>query len=512
MKTSFQAAAERLLSITGAPLVGALFAILPTGCGPGPTPEGKPVLTVIQSSVALGDPHIVSGARGPKSIVRSVYDALVALDPAGRYRPALAERWDVSADARTWTFHLRRGVTFHNGEELRASDVLATLGRVLDPSIGGAFGTEGVYISYLGSADISAPDDRTVRIVTEHPMADLLDLVVDMPISPESELGRLPGVYVGSGPYRIQDRSDRRVVLVEHEAYWGDGPEFSEIHWIAEPDPERRVDAVLEGRADIAAGIGLRGRDRIAAEGGGVTAHEMGSSLAIIFMINALEGPGRDRRVRQALNHALDVEAIISEITGGAAEPLNGYLTPIHFGYDPDTPPYAHDPEAAGRLLAEAGYPDGLTLVFDIPRTMPDEMPALARMMAEQYAEVGITLEVVEHQDRPGYSQMVRAKQIADAAGFDSSPRSTYRVLREKIHSGLRGPWWEGYQNEEVDALIEEAQATVSDAERRAIYRRIYALVRDDAPWIFLYNPTLYWGSGPSVEWTPRVDGLLVFD
>jgi peptide/nickel transport system substrate-binding protein len=133
-------------------------------------------------------------------------------------------------------------------------------------------------------------------------------------------------------------------------------------------------------------------------------------------------------------------------------------------------------------------------------------------MMAEQYSQVGITLEIVEHQDRAAYSEMVRAKQINDAAAFDSSPRSTYRVLREKLHSGLQGPWWEGYDNEQVNALIEEAQATVDDARRQAIYQRIYTIVRDDAPWIFLYSPTRYFAvSSAMPDWQPRADGLLIF-
>ena len=493
-------------------LLGAVFTLpLLSSCGPPRAATRQPVLTVVQSAVEIGDPHIVSDALGRRSIIYSIYEALVGLDERGNYQPALAERWDVAEDARTWTFYLRDGVRFHNDDVLSASDVVATLGRVLDPSIGGAFGTQGVYISYLGSAEITAPDDLVVRIVTEDPMADLLDLIVDMPISPASELGRLPGTYVGSGPYEVIQQSDTLVVIAAHDNYWGKTPEYEEIRWIGESDSDKRVDAVLGGRADIAAGIGIRGRDRIA-EAGGVLAHEMDSGLAIIFMANALEGPGRDRRVRQALNYALDRDEIISEITHGAAKPLSGYLPPNHFGYNPETLPYTHDPDRARSLLAEAGYPDGLTLVFDIPQVMPDEMPELARMMVDQYSRVGITVEIVEHQDRSAYSQMVREKRINDAAGFDSSPRSTYRVLREKIHSGLRGPWWEGYENEEVNALIEEAQATVSDTVRQAIYRQIYTIIRDDAPWIFLYNPTLYWGVGSAMEgWTPRTDGLLVF-
>ena len=488
-----------------------LGALVAASCSPAPTAIRQPVLTVYQSSASIGDPHIVSDALARRSIIYSVYEALVRLDELGNYQPALAERWEVGEDARSWTFHLRDGVTFHNGEVLSAFDVVATLGRVLDPSIGGAFGTQGVYISYLGTAEISAPDDMTVRIVTVDPMADLLDLVVDMPISPASELHRLPEAYVGSGPYEIIEQSGTRLVIAAHDDYWGETPDYEEIHWVAEGDSEKRVDALLDGRADIAAGIGIQGRDRIAEDGTALT-HEANSGLAIIFMANSLEGAGSDRRVRQALNYALNVDGIIEEIKHGAAQPLSGYLTPNHFGYNPETPPYPYDPDRARSLLAEAGYADGLELVFDIPQVMPNEMPELARMMAEQYGQVGITVEIVEHQDRSAYSQMVREKNINNAAGFDSSPRSTYRVLREKIHSGLKGPWWEGYENAEVDALIGEAQATVSDTKRQAIYRQIYTIIRDDAPWIFLYNPTLYWGVDATItDWKPRVDGLLVF-
>ena len=225
-----------------------LGALVAASCSPAPTATRQPVLTVYQSSASIGDPHIVSDALARRSIIYSVYEALVRLDELGNYQPALAERWEVGEDARSWTFHLRDGVTFHNGEVLSAFDVVATLGRVLDPSIGGAFGTQGVYISYLGTAEISAPDDMTVRIVTVDPMADLLDLVVDMPISPASELHRLPEAYVGSGPYEIIEQSGTRLVIAAHDDYWGETPDYEEIHWVAEGDSEKRVDALLTKR------------------------------------------------------------------------------------------------------------------------------------------------------------------------------------------------------------------------------------------------------------------------
>jgi peptide/nickel transport system substrate-binding protein len=227
-------------------------------------------------------------------------------------------------------------------------------------------------------------------------------------------------------------------------------------------------------------------------------------------MCNLQSGVCTDRRVRQALNYALDVPELIETVMEGAARPLNGPLTYLHFGNDPSAPPYPHDPEKARALLAEAGYADGLHLVLDVPTILPDEAPHLARRMAKQYAEVGIVTEIKEFTDRPGYADMVRAKQIDDACCFDSSPLSTYRVLHEKFHSGVRGPWWQGYSNPEVDALIDQAQATADNARRRDLYRRAYRMIRDDAPWIFLYSPTYSWGVGPRVRgWTAGNDGLI---
>jgi len=154
-----------------------------------------------------------------------------------------------------------------------------------------------------------------------------------------------------------------------------------------------------------------------------------------------------------------------------------------------------------------------LELVFDIPSVMPDEAPRLAQMMAEQYKHVGISAEIIEHKDRAAYSEMVRDKNINDACCFDSSPRSTYRVLREKIQSTLKGPWWQGYENKEVNDLIKQAEATFDTAERQKIYRQIYPIVRDDAPWIFLHRPTRYWGVRSTMQdWKLRSDGLLIFN
>jgi peptide/nickel transport system substrate-binding protein len=184
-----------------------------------------------------------------------------------------------------------------------------------------------------------------------------------------------------------------------------------------------------------------------------------------------------DRSVRQALNYALDVPELIETAMKGAGRVLNGPLTPYHLGYNPSTPPYGYAPERAKMLLREAGYGDGMRVVLDVPTILPDRAPALARQMAEHYSKVGIVAEVREFPDRPAYADMVRAKEIDDACCFDSSPLSTYRGLGEKFHSGVHGPWWQGYENPQGDQLLDRAAATPEGARRQELYRQAYRTI-----------------------------------
>jgi len=439
----------------------------------------------------------------------ALYEPLIQHGSGGDYQPCLATHYRTEDDARTWTFKLRTDVTFHNGHVLEAEDVVATLERACDPVLGGKMGTQGVYQSYLEDAAVKAVDSHTVRLVKAWPMSDLLDLLVDIPIVPKRALDDLPDTPVGSGPYCLAEAEDNNLVMKAFRNYWRGEPPVETVYWRAEPDPERRIADLLAHEADIVADVSVQNKRTIeATEHCRVVASQ--SSLCIIYMCNAQSGVCTNKLVRQALNYALDTPKIIDTLKGGAGRPLNGPLTPSHLGYDPSTSPYGHDPAAARALLAEAGYADGLHLILDVPTSLPDEAPKLAQLMAEQYASVGITTEIKTFPDRERYADMVRAKRIDDACCFDSSPLSTYRIFREKVHSGVRGPWWQGYSNPEVDMLIDQAQAAVDIAVRRALYRRAHRIIRDDAPWIFLYSPIYLWGIGPRARgWTAGIDGLI---
>jgi ABC-type transport system substrate-binding protein len=365
-----------------------------------------------------------------------------------------------------------------------------------------------VYSSYLDGAELRALDRYTVEIKTAEPMADLLDLIVDLPIVPQGALAGLPDKAIGSGPYRLVEASDDLVVVEAYADHWGGRPNMDELLWRGVPDPQQRVAELLAEKADIVSDLLPENCRPIhdSAEAEVVSAQ---STVCAIFICNISTGVCSDRRVRKALNYALDVEELVGTIMHGAARPLNGPLTPQHFGYDP-VAPYPHDPNKAKDLLAEAGHASGIELVLDVPSTLPDEATVLAQLMAKQFARAGIKTEIREFSDRPAYAEMVRDKQMGDAACFDSSPLSTYRILREKLHSGVAGPWWQGYTNPAVDTLLDKARATCDLTQRRDLYREAYRFISDDAPWIFLYNPTLFWGVGPHAQdFAPRIEGLI---
>ena len=189
-------------------------------------------LTILQSSVALPDPHILSDAREGLNLLAAVYDSLIRYTGPEEFGPALAEAWELAPDARTWTFHLRTGVRFHNGEALTAADVVASIERARSPQLGGSYGTDGVFRSYVAAATVTAIDDRTIRIATDEPSAYLLDLLVYLPIAPRGTLDQLPARHIGSGPFRIINATPQAVTMEAFAQSWHGAPQAQRLTWL----------------------------------------------------------------------------------------------------------------------------------------------------------------------------------------------------------------------------------------------------------------------------------------
>jgi peptide/nickel transport system substrate-binding protein len=468
-------------------------------------------LRIVQARVAPGDPHINTDGRDRLSLRYSIYDTLVRRDYSGRFVASLATGWICEPDARTWTLSLRDDVSFSDGRRLGAEDVIASIERVSDPAAPGEMATQGVLSSYLDGATYEAIDRSTLRIVTTHPLADLLDLLVDIAIIParSAHADDAGPDTPGTGPYRLTNIGDEWARMEAVPGHWAGMPRFHAVRWDAEPSAMERARIVARGTADLATDIGPGGQSLVEMAPG-ATAYGADTSLCVALLLNASAGVCVDRRVRQALNYGANVDRIVEQVMGGAAVRVNGPLSQLHLGHDPSMPAYPHDPARALRLLREAGHGDGMTLTIDVPTSLPDEAQALVDALAVDYAAIRVTVRTRVHEDRPAYAEMVRAKQIADACCFDSSPLSTYRVLREKLHSGVAGPWWQGYANPEVDQLIDEAAATVDDRSRQRVYRAAYRIIRDDAPWLLLYAPRVIFGRGQRLRgWQPAINGLV---
>jgi len=463
--------------------------------------------TVVQPSAALGDPHVLSDIRDRRSIIDSVYDALVRRRDDGSFSPWLATQWQTDATCRQWRFELRAGVHFHDGTQLRADDVLASLQRALSEDLPGELGTQGVLRSYLQSADIYTTGPLALAIDSDAPVADLLDLLVDIPIVPTHALAGLPDAAVGSGPYQLARAEPGYVELTAFAAHWAGVPPAGRLIWRAESDAERRQQLVQTGQADLAVEP-----PRHLAAAGSPALLSQDSFLCVIFLFNLFDGPCRDVRVRQALNHAIDLSAIIADpsIMAGAAQPLAGPLAPSHPGADRDVLPYAFDPERARTLLREAGFANGLTLNIDLPARFPDESIALANKLATYFAAVGVHAHLRIHQDRPGYSHLVRTKKTGDLCCFDSSPASAWRVFREKLDSRHQGPWWQGFDNQRLNQLIDQAAAQAEEEARHVLQQQAFRIVHDEAPWLFLYAPQNLWFQGPAAAgWQPSIEGRV---
>jgi peptide/nickel transport system substrate-binding protein len=466
------------------------------------------VVRIVQARVQTGDPQMTTDNKDVLSIRAALYDGLVHWAGPGSFVPAIAEHWSCADDARSWTFRLRNGVRFHSGRQLSAADVVASLRRLADPAVGGELATQGVIQSYLEGATIDAVGELVAIVRTAQPLADLLDLLADIPIL-DTDADPAHGIP-GTGPFRLITGSGDQLIMERFGDYWGAAPEPRELHWLAVPDGQRRATALLDASADLVTGIPVHLRADAAAH---AKVLEASTSLCVAFLLNCVAGACSDRRVRRALNYGLNVQHMIDTVMDGGAIRTNGPFTALHVGFDPDTAPYPYDPNTARQLLAEAGYDRGLDLVVDVPTSLPDEAVALGRSLQEHYAQLGISVTLREFNHRPAYAEMVRNKQIDDASCFDSSPLSTYRVLREKLHSGVRGPWWQGYANPDVDALVDRASATIDNSTRQHLYRHAYRLIRDDAPWVFLYSPAMYLGIGPSlVRWQPGFNSIIRFD
>jgi peptide/nickel transport system substrate-binding protein len=406
-------------------------------------------------------------------------------------------------DDTTWQLKLRRGVVFHDGEPFNAEAVRFTFQRVLDPE---QKSPNRANMAEIARVDVI--DDYTVNLVTRQPYAPLINRLLDFPIVPPryaAEKGNQGMALrpVGTGPYRFVELvKDDRLVVEAFDRHWRGAPRIRRVVYKPIPEPFTRAAALRNNEVDLITTIPPNLAREL--EGvGGIRAQRVPSSWIIYLGLNAFKKPLSDVRVRQALNYATDVDAIVKNVLEGNGRRLEGPLTPQMFGYDGSVKGYPHDPARARKLLAEAGYPDGLEITLESPAGRYQGDKEIAEALGGQWQKAGFRPRV-QVAEWGAYFKRYLGKQFQDAYLLGlGGPMQDADELYNLVSSKGRGLY---YKNERVDALFDLGRGTMDMAKRRHVYRELARAMVEDATWVFLLQQVDIYASRDRLTWTPRPD------
>jgi peptide/nickel transport system substrate-binding protein len=470
-----------------------------------------PVAAAPQGEVKIGlaaepntfDPHLTVG-RNSQIFIVNVFDGLTARDAQGTLVPALAESWK-RINPTTWQFALRKGVKFHNGDDFNADCVKFTLDRGTNPETKATISSE---LSTIARTEIVDP--YTVNVITKTPdflLPVRLGELFGLMLSPKhtNAVGK-EGIATkpnGTGPFKLVSwAKNERLVLEANESYWRGAPKVKTI--VVRPilEDAARIAALQAGEVDMIAPIPhvrieeLKRNPKLAIK-------TIPAPRIFHVTIDVRKPPFDNVKVRQALNHAVDVNAILRSLYFGHGTRLATVVDKNALGYDPSLQPYPYDPNRAKALLAEAGFPNGLETEFD-----------------------SFTGSIADH-NKPaeaivGYLQKagIRAKQnVFEFAAFgprrvnnQTAPLFIYSignsylepswVIRWLTQGGLGMHW----KNGKLDEMLTRIEATDDRARRGQLYGDVQKLIKDEAPFIFLFQADAVFGMSTRIDYTPRPD------
>ena len=476
----------------------ALLAMLPSCAGA--QPQGELRVAIPWTPENLDPTMNLSSIRAMVGV--TMFDSLVGRDADNRIVPQLAESWRLVDDT-TWQLKLRRGVVFHDGEPFNAEAVRFTFQRVLDPE---QKSPNRANMAEIARVDVI--DDYTLNLVTRQPYAPLINRLLDFPIVPPryaAEKGNQGMALrpVGTGPYRFVELvKDDRLVVEAFDRHWRGAPRIRRVVYKPIPEPFTRAAALRNNEVDLITTIPPNLAREL--EGvGGIRAQRVPSSWIIYLGLNAFKKPLSDVRVRQALNYATDVDAIVKNVLEGNGRRLEGPLTPQMFGYDASVKGYPHDPARARKLLAEAGYPDGLEITLESPAGRYQGDKEIAEALGGQWQKAGFRPRV-QVAEWGAYFKRYLGKQFQDAYLLGlGGPMQDADELYNLVSSKGRGLY---YKNERVDALFDLGRGTMDMAKRRHVYRDLARAMVEDATWVFLLQQVDIYASRDRLSWTPRPD------
>ena len=468
-----------------------------------PSLEGHgETLIVGRASEPLGlDPARVTDSESIETC-EQIFEHLVRYGwDSMEIEPALATRWEVSADGRQWTFHLRAGVTFHDGTPLNADAVVFSLERQRD-STHPDHKNDFIYweSSFRNIQKVEKLDDATVRITIERPYAPFLANLAMAPVSilsPQA-VRRAGAGYdrrpVGTGPFKfVEWIPGDRVVLAANPYYWGGAPKLEYLVYRPIRDPRQRLQAMEGNAIDVAYGLSPHDIPYVRLHPD-LVLHRIAANNVAYLAMNTQKAPFNDVRVRRAVNHAINKLPIVKLIHQGLATPARGPVPPGIWSALEDQPDYRFDRERARALLEEAGVSARLRPRLYTPADARPYLPAperVARIISYNLRDVGLNVEVVSQPVGAHLRSIAYGEHdlcLHGWTGDNGDPDNFLYMLldRDNTVPGLAKNV-AFYRNGALHGLLIWARESSDRAERDRLYRQAQRIVHEDAPWVPLW-------------------------
>jgi peptide/nickel transport system substrate-binding protein len=480
----------------------------------GETKQGGTLTVVRLSDATKLDPHFITDIPSANIIYQKVYQGLVVPDKDFKIQPLLAKEWTVVNDT-TWEFKLRDDVTFHDGAPFNAEAVKTTFDRLLDPNTGSPQREKFAMIK-----EVKAVDEFTVQLLLAYPYAPLLSILASQEgsmISPKAlaeNPKKLSEHPVGTGPFVFEAwKSGQEISLKKNENYWGKKPNIDKVVFKVVPEDATRLAMIETGEAHINDQVPVTEIERIeASETMGLHRTE---GLAVEYVgFNTKKKPFDDVKVRKAISHAIEREAIIKGVYNNVGTLANVAMSPKVYGHSENVKPYEYDLNEAKKLLKEAGFENGLKLT--LLTSDRKERINMAEVIQSQLKGIGVNVEI-QVMEYGAYIEMINnGEHDLFIGGWGNATGDGDYNQYNLFHTASQGPAGNHfyYSNPEVDKKIEAARQETDEAKRLKLYEEVMQVEMDDAVYIPIRNYEHMAAHNKSVSgfWLNAANYLMIDD
>ena len=419
-------------------------------------------------------------AAGTKEVLFNVFEGLVKPTSDGEIVPAVASDVEKSDDGLTYTFTLRDGVKFHNGDPVEMDDVVYSIERRYNGEDAAA------QLEALSVIDTMESDDTTLTITLSEPSNEFLAYLMNAYIIP-ADYDQQETSPVGTGPYKFVSRSVQdELVLERFDDYWGEGGSIDEVTFKILEKPEALITGLQGGALDVVAHLSSDQTAQL--DESDFTIAEGSMNLVQALYLNNAEKPFDDVRVRQALCYAIDKQAVIDLAFDGYGTPLGTSMFPSFSKYYDETLTdyYTADAAKAKELLEEAGYPDGFDMTITVPSNYTPHVNT-AEVIVELLREVGINATVDPVDWNTWLEDVYGNRNFQSTITGLTSDNMTARKLLERFGSEVDNNFT-NYSNDEYDEILAQALKETDDEKQTELYRQLESNLTENAANVYLQD------------------------